>query len=240
MGQSSSHHQSNSKNTSSSSSADLSSYNTSSEMKLMVLGAPGVGKSSLVFRFITPTTTKKDDGEGDGDGQGEGGVDDFLLDPTIEDTYRKLHHVDGVQSFLEILDTAAMTEYTTFRDMYHRQCHGYIIMFSITDRSSFDQVPFIFTEMHNKKGIHDITTSSSQIPVVLVGSKTDLEKERTVTANEAKEYATSNQSMKYVEISSKNKVNVDVPFDELVRMVRSSSQLSAMATAFKKKATKVG
>ncbi len=62
---------------------------------------PGVGKSSIVLRFVTDTFT-----------------DEYL--PTIEDCYRKTVHINGKTSHLDILDTAGQEEFSSARDDWVR------------------------------------------------------------------------------------------------------------------------
>lgn len=68
-------------------------------MKLVVMGAGGVGKSALTVKYIQDIFLDK-------------------YDPTIEDSYRKLTEVDGTQVMLEILDTAG-THLTTLSPLSH-------------------------------------------------------------------------------------------------------------------------
>jgi len=65
-------------------------------VKIAVLGAGGVGKSSLTIRFIRNIFVS-------------------AWSPTIEDEYRKAVSVDDVVSILHILDTAGQDEFTTMR-----------------------------------------------------------------------------------------------------------------------------
>jgi GTPase KRas protein len=66
------------------------------EMKLVVCGGGGVGKSALTVQFIQSVF-----------------IEDY--DPTIEDSYRKHAKVDDKTCFLEILDTAGQEEYRALR-----------------------------------------------------------------------------------------------------------------------------
>lgn len=90
--------------------------------KIVIVGDGGVGKSAITIQltqahFITE------------------------YDPTIENSYRKPLHVDGQMCVLDILDTAGQEEYSAMRDQYFRTGHGFVIVFSVTDRVSFKSVP---------------------------------------------------------------------------------------------------
>lgn len=55
--------------------------------------------------------------------------------------------------------------------------------------------------------------------MILVGNKADLEQERQVSGPEGKSLA-DNLSIEHVETSAKQRVNVDLAFHELVRIIR--------------------
>jgi len=67
------------------------------ELKLVVLGPGGVGKSSCTIRYVQNKFIEE-------------------YDPTIEDSYRKQVTVDNNPYLLEILDTAGQEEYAVMRD----------------------------------------------------------------------------------------------------------------------------
>jgi len=69
------------------------------DIKIVVLGTGGVGKSALTVQFVQGIFVDK-------------------YDPTIEDSYRKPFEVDGEQKVLEILDTAGTEQFTAMRDLY--------------------------------------------------------------------------------------------------------------------------
>jgi small GTP-binding protein len=61
-------------------------------------------------------------------------------DPTIEDSYRKQVEVDGQQCMLEILDTAGTEQFTAMRDLYMKNGQGFILVYSIIAKSTFDDL----------------------------------------------------------------------------------------------------
>jgi len=91
------------------------------DYKLVVIGAGGVGKSALVIQFIQSHFIEE-------------------YDPTIEDSYRKQIVVDDTTCMLDILDTAGQDEYEAMRDNYIRSGQGFLIVYDITSRSSFEEL----------------------------------------------------------------------------------------------------
>ena len=91
------------------------------EYKIVVLGSGGVGKSALTVQFVQGIFVEK-------------------YDPTIEDSYRKQVEVDGQQCMLEILDTAGTEQFTAMRDLYMKNGQGFVLVYSITAQSTFNDL----------------------------------------------------------------------------------------------------
>ncbi|OXB55411.1 hypothetical protein ASZ78_009139 [Callipepla squamata] len=94
-------------------------------------------------------------------------------DPTIEDAYKTQVRIDDEPAYLDILDTAGQAEFTAMRDQYMRGGEGFIICYSITDRQSFQEAAEFKELIYRVRHTYDI-------PLVLVGNKTDLEEFRQV------------------------------------------------------------
>uniref|UniRef100_T1JCJ7 Ras-like protein 2 n=1 Tax=Strigamia maritima TaxID=126957 RepID=T1JCJ7_STRMM len=161
--------------------------------KLVVVGAGGVGKSAITLQFIQSYF-----------------VTDY--DPTIEDSYTKQCVIDGVVGRLDVLDTAGQEEFSAMREQYMRSGEGFLLIFSVTDRSSFDEIYKFHKQILRVK-------DRDEFPMLLVGNKADLEHHRLVSSEEA--LALSRQlKLPYIECSAKLRMNVDQAFHELVRIVR--------------------
>jgi len=161
--------------------------------KLVVVGGGGVGKSAVTIQFIQSYF-----------------VTDY--DPTIEDSYTKQCVIDDVVAKLDILDTAGQEEFSAMREQYMRSGEGFLLIFSITDRSSFDEMFKFHKQILRVK-------DRDEFPMLLLGNKADLEHQRMVSSDEA---ATLARQLKipYMECSAKLRMNVDQAFHELVRTVR--------------------
>lgn len=164
-----------------------------SHYKICVLGDGGVGKTALTIQLCSNHFVEE-------------------YDPTIEDSYRKQVVIDNESCLLEILDTAGQEEFTALRDQWIRDCEGFIIIYSITCKTSFEQV----TTFHNQViRVKDI----SNIPIMLVGNKCDLEDKREVSQDEGRNYSHGNK-FQFRETSAKTRVNVEESFYDLVRLIR--------------------
>ncbi|XP_015762605.1 PREDICTED: ras-like protein RAS2 [Acropora digitifera] len=126
------------------------------QYKLVVVGGGGVGKSALTIQFIQSHF-----------------VSDY--DPTIEDSYRKQCVIDERVAHLDILDTAGQEEFSAMREQYMRNGEGFLLVFSVTDRASFQEIQTTFHPQILR------VKDRSEFPMILVGNKSDLEQERTVS-----------------------------------------------------------
>ena len=63
-------------------------------------------------------------------------VEDY--EPTKADSYRKKVVLDGEEVQIDILDTAGQEDYAAIRDNYFRSGEGFLCVFSITEKESFD------------------------------------------------------------------------------------------------------
>uniref|UniRef100_H3BC69 RAS related n=1 Tax=Latimeria chalumnae TaxID=7897 RepID=H3BC69_LATCH len=161
--------------------------------KLVVVGGGGVGKSALTIQFIQSYF-----------------VSDY--DPTIEDSYTKLCNIDGKDTRLDILDTAGQEEFGAMREQYMRTGEGFLLIFAINDRGSFNEMSKFHTQILRVK-------DRDEFPMILVGNKADLDSQRQVSKEEAQSFTHENRIM-YMEASAKIRLNVDEAFYELVRAIR--------------------
>ena len=124
---------------------------------------------------------------------------------------RKYEVDDDMQTcLLDILDTAGQEEYSAMRDQYCRSGDCFLLVFSITSRSSFDEAEMLIQFCQRVR-------DSDDVPMLLVGNKVDLENERQVAQREANEFAQSH-GMPYLETSARTRHNVEEAFFDLVRI----------------------
>jgi GTPase KRas len=103
-----------------------------------------------------------------------------------------------------------------------RGCQGFIIVYSITSRKSFDEINEFYEQILRVK---DVDT----FPMVLVGNKCDLETERNISKLEGKEMAEKMNSP-FIEASARARFNVDECFELLIRSARSYNKTNEKVT----------
>ena len=120
---------------------------------------------------------------------------------------------------LDVMDTAGAEEYDEMRNTYIIKSEGFILVYAITDKSSFNQIEAF------QKQIIDIKGDSSITPIVIVGNKCDLESDRVVDEDKAQNFAISINSVIF-ESSAKEGININEPFFEVVRLIRRHCPIS--------------
>jgi GTPase KRas len=99
------------------------------------------------------------------------------------------------------------------RDQYINSGQGFLVVYSITNRESFDAIP----DMRDK--ILMVKDEDDTFPMVLIGNKCDLEKSREVPHAEGAELA-KKWNIPFFETSAKARINVEEAFITVVREIR--------------------
>lgn len=166
------------------------------KFKVVVVGESGVGKTSIVARFLD---TKKQFSE-------------IPLPSTIqsEDHFERLHFRDkSVHLHLVDMGGHKFTKAASFVPQVFRRVRGAVIMFDLTSQVSFLEVQ---TWLNVVKEL-----CSEKVALVLVGNKSD-ESERWVDDGKVQGFA-KREGMFYMEASAKTRENVDEIFSVLMDLM---------------------
>ncbi|NWS76318.1 DIRA2 protein, partial [Crotophaga sulcirostris] len=164
----------------------------SNDYRVVVFGAGGVGKSSLVLRFVKGTFRES-----------------YI--PTIEDTYRQVISCDKSICTLQITDTTGSHQFPAMQRLSISKGHAFILVYSITSRQSLEELKPIYEQICQIKG--DIES----IPIMLVGNKNDENQNREVDSSEGEAMA-KKWKCAFMETSAKMNHNVKELFQELLNL----------------------
>ncbi|GAA5857977.1 hypothetical protein JCM1840_000990 [Sporobolomyces johnsonii] len=160
------------------------------QRKVALLGSRSVGKSSLTVQFVDSHF-----------------VDSYY--PTIENTFQKIVKYKGQEFALDIIDTAGQDEFSILSSRHAVGLHGWILVYSVASRSSFEMCSIIREKILN-------FTGRDSVPMVLVGNKSDLAVQRQVPREEGAALAASWGKTAFTESSARTNENVSRMFDQIV------------------------
>jgi GTPase KRas protein len=124
--------------------------------------------------------------------------------------------VDNVIVHLRIEDTNGSDGHFLLSESHYRNANGFLLVYSIIDRSSFEQVN---QHMERIQKVKD----TNQFPMILVGNKLDLNDDRVVSYEEGKNFARDCNIPLFMECSAKTGENVEQIFIEVIRLCRNNS-----------------
>ncbi|PKU31928.1 ras-related protein rab-9b [Limosa lapponica baueri] len=165
-------------------------------LKVILLGDGGVGKSSLMNRYVTNKF----------DSQAFHTIGVEFLNRDLE--------VDGRFVTLQIWDTAGQERFKSLRTPFYRGADCCLLTFSVDDRQSFENLSNWQKEFVYYADVKD----PEHFPFVVLGNKID-KLERQVSTEEAQAWCMENGNYPYLETSAKDDTNVAVAFEEAVRQV---------------------
>ncbi|XP_031135429.1 ras-related protein Rab-25b [Sander lucioperca] len=157
--------------------------------KVVLIGESGVGKSNLLSRF-----TKNEFNH------------DSRTTIGVEFSTRTVQ-LSGFTIKAQIWDTAGLERYRAITSAYYRGAVGALLVYDITKHLTYESVERWLKELYDHADPH--------IVVMLVGNKTDLESERSVPNEEAKDYAEKN-GLLYLETSALASTNVEAAFNSVL------------------------
>ena len=178
---------------------------STSTLKILLVGAAGVGKSSILLRFCDNRF-----------------ADDSC--PTVGIDFKvKYVTIGNVRVKLAIWDTAGQERYRTLTPAYYRGAHGIIFVYDATNEGSFQQLNEWLDEA-------DKYATKVDYVKMLVCNKIDKDTaNRPVSREKGLRFARSNQ-MLFLETSAKSSFGVQLAFEELVEKIIQTPSLCQLET----------
>ena len=173
--------------------SSIESIGNEKRLKICVLGKTMVGKTCLINRFLN-------------------GKYQVEHDRTIEEQYSKYLKIKEEDCMFEITDTGGLDEYLSSLDIWINNSDGFLLVYSINDKDSFDGIKMRYEKILKYK-------KSKKFCALVVGNKTDLEsgeqkEERKVNKEEVDKFCEENK-LECFEVSAKNNDNINQIFQKL-------------------------
>ncbi|KTD04722.1 GTP-binding protein [Fluoribacter gormanii] len=167
--------------------------------KIILLGNNAVGKSCLLRTYCDRTPC----------------FDEYMDTMGVDQEIKPIN-VFNKRVLLRIWDSSGAPKLQNIVASYFRFVDGALICFDLANRASLSGA---------KEHVARLRTIRNDIPIVLVGCKSDLKKRREVTSKQAKELADELGS-DYLEVSALNDMNVEQLFTQITLQIYLSKQLN--------------
>jgi small GTP-binding protein len=166
--------------------------------KILLLGDGGVGKTSLLLRFI-----------------------DNTFDPDYKSTIgvqfmTRVVKFDNRNVKLIIWDIAGQSKHATYRHLYYKAANGIILVYDITRGRTFENLP---------RWLQDARASiGSDLKIAVLGNKMDLEQDRVVNWASGQLFTEEHKAELFSETSAKSGQNVEAAFLALAKALVAKSE----------------
>lgn len=177
---------------------------TTTNIKLVVVGDGGVGKTCLLIAYTSNTFPRE-------------------YVPTVFDNYSANVMVDGRKVTLGLWDTAGQEDYDRLRPLSYPQTDIFLICFSVIGPTSYHNV--------KTKWWPEVMHHSPESQLMVVGTKVDLREDKEtvsrlkerdltpITWQQGEQLAKEIKAVRYMECSALTQKGLKVVFDEAIQLV---------------------
>ena len=152
-------------------------------IKILTLGDSGVGKTSIIQKFINDKFNQS------------------MLSTIGVDFQSKVIIIDNIKVKLKIWDTTGQERFKTLTSQYYNGADGALLIFDVTNKESFERINFWMNELNEKKKLNELG-------LLLIGNKIDLVNKRIIDKEEAENFA-KNNNLSYYETSALKNININ-------------------------------
>eukprot|EP01155_Anaeramoeba_flamelloides_P002351 Anaeramoba_flamelloidesa1058030_33.p1 GENE.a1058030_33~~a1058030_33.p1 ORF type:complete len:206 (+),score=36.65 a1058030_33:20-637(+) len=167
------------------------------KFKICFIGDEGVGKTSIITRFIYESF--------DPETQSTVGVD--FLSKTI--------HIENQSIRLQLWDTAGQERFRCLLPSYIRNSSLAVLVFDVTNQQSFENLDFWLQTVKEIRG--------EDVIIFYIGNKTDLKEQRKISTEDLKKKA-EEKGFIYFETSAKSGFNIKQMFQKVTLAIMNNEK----------------
>ena len=175
--------------------SQVSNTNDFTNFKIIIIGDSGVGKSSILKRAVKNTFEENY--------QATVGFEFLLLYFTVNDFKIKL----------QIWDTCGQEMYRSLVQGFYRNTSLAVLVYDISNKISYEGLDVWLKDIRSRL--------NEEVPIFIVGNKSDKGNERKISTDEANDFSTNRRVKYFTECSAKTGFNVDDIFKEVAKYLYS-------------------
>lgn len=168
----------------------LSENNNYYKFKITLLGDVGVGKTSILNRYINSSFNE-----------------DYKSTINVEFKVKTIL-LEDMKIDLKIWDTVGQEKFHSITKNYYRDSNGVFIIFDLTKKKTFLKL---------KKYINDVQEYSNDAQILILGNKKDLINEREIKFDDIQNFSNNNNLIEFREISAKSGEGINEAFNFLIK-----------------------
>lgn len=177
-------------------------------LKVIILGDSGVGKTSLMHRYVNDKYSQQY--------KATIGADFLTKEVTVDDKV----------ATMQVWDTAGQERFQSLGVAFYRGADCCVLVYDMTNAKSFENIK----SWRDEFLVHANILAPETFPFVILGNKVDVEEsKKTVSVKSAQELAKSLGNVPLFLTSAKNAINVDTAFEEIARSALQQNQADADA-----------
>ncbi len=163
-------------------------------IKICFVGDPAVGKTSIIAKYVKDQFTEE-----------------YLVTMGVSITSKKISF-ERFDVILTTFDLAGQKEFLFQNKLFFEGAFAIVFVYDITRRDTLYHIPDWF-DIYKRSN----TYKSKSATIILVGCKQDLEEERQITLDEAKELGEELGFHYILEVSAKTGYNINELFDIIIK-----------------------
>ncbi|MFW9825880.1 MAG: Rab family GTPase [Candidatus Thorarchaeota archaeon] len=165
-------------------------------LKLVLLGDPGVGKTSLISQFVHARFRHS-----------------YQLTVGLDISSKQVKLNDGRAVTLSINDIGGQARFAAIRHMFFKGAHLAMLVYDVTRAETLHNLEKVWY----KELMEFCNQDSNKIKTILVGNKADLEDYRMIEESEGEQLAKNIKSINHISASAKENIKVDDAFKALAQ-----------------------
>lgn len=177
-------------------------YTDHQKVTIVLLGAPGVGKSSIVKQFVNQTFAEEYEPSDE--------KSTFFPSVIINEHVYDMKIVDC--PYIPYFPSNSLQEWTDYRGFSLRQATAYVLVYDITSEDSFSYMKALREQILDSRDMHDV-------PLIIVGNKYDLSEDRGVSRRDVVNMVKKHRKCIHVECSAKYNWHIIFLFKELMKAI---------------------